>query len=104
LAYGRHLAGIFSTTQAELTKTAEVQIAEANRKVISLIDEASKNAPAGSEQAISLVKTAFGNFNAGYEQFSKSAKQATEAMESNVSSAVEQLSQATVKATARSKK
>ena len=104
LAYGRHLAGIFSTTQAELTKTAEEQIAEANRKVISLIDEASKNAPAGSEPAISLVKTAIGNLNAGYEQFSKSAKQATDALESNVSSAVEQLSQATVKAAARSKK
>jgi len=104
LAYGRHLAGIFSSTQAELTKTAEGQIAEANRKVISLIDEASKTAPAGSEQAITFVKTAFGNLNAGYEQFSKSAKQATEALESNVSNAVEQLSQATVKAASRSKK
>jgi phasin family protein len=103
LAYGRHLAGIFSSTQAELTKTAEVQIAEANRKVISLIDEASKNAPAGTESAISLVKSTIGNFNAGYEQFSKTAKQAAEALESNVSSAVEQLSQATVKATSRKK-
>lgn len=104
LAYGRHLAGIVSTTQAELTKTAEAQLAEVNRKVISMIDEASKNAPAGSENAITFVKTTIGNFNAGYEQFTKSAKQATDALEANVSSAVDQLSQATVKATTRGSK
>jgi phasin family protein len=104
LAYGRHLAGIFSSTQAELTKTAEAQLAEVNRKVISIIDEAAKNAPAGSENAISLVKSTIGNFNAGYEQFAKGAKQAAEALEANVTTAVDQLSQATVKASGRSKK
>jgi len=91
-------------TQAELTKTAEAQLAEVNRKVISLIDEAAKNAPAGSENAISLVKSTIGNINAGYEHFSKSAKQATDALEANVSTAVDQLSQATIKATARTAK
>jgi phasin family protein len=104
LAYSRHLAGIVSNTQAELTKAAEAQLAEANRKVISLIDEASKNAPAGTENAIAFVKTTIGNFNAGYEQFTKSAKQAAEALEANVSTAVDQLSQATVKATGRGSK
>ena len=103
LAYGRHLAGIFSSTQAELTKTAEAQFAEVNRKMISLIDEAAKNAPAGSENAISFVKTTIGNLNAGYEQFTKSAKQAAEAVEANVTTAVDQLSQASVKAS-RAKK
>lgn len=104
LAYSRHVAGIFSSTQAELTKTAEAQLAEVNRKVISIIDEASKNAPAGSEGALSFVKTTIGNLNAGYEQLTKSAKQAAEAMEANVTTAVDQLSQATVKATSRSAK
>ncbi len=103
LAYGRHLAGIFSSTQAELTKTAEAQFAEVNRKIVSLFDEAAKNAPAGTENAFSFVKTSIGNLNAGYEQFTKSAKQATEAIEANVTSAVDQLSQATVKAS-RAKK
>lgn len=104
LAYGRHIAGIVSSTQAELTKTAETQLAEVNRKVISMIDEAAKNAPAGSEGALSFVKTTIGNFNSGYEQFTKSAKQAAEAMEANVTTAVDQLSQATVKATSRGSK
>ena len=104
LAYGRHLAGIFSNTHAELSKTAEAQLAEVNRKVISLIDEASKNAPAGSEGAISFVKTSLGNINAGYEQLTKNAKQAADALEANVSNAVDQFSQATVKAASRGSK
>ncbi|TWC64620.1 phasin family protein [Herbaspirillum sp. SJZ099] len=104
VAYGRHLSSIFSSTQAELTKTAEAQIAEVNRKVISLIDEAAKNAPAGSEQAISLLKSTIGNLNAGYEQFTKSAKQAAEVVEANVANAVDQLSQATTKATKATRK
>ena len=73
LAYGRHLASIASSTSAEFSKAAETQIAETNRKVISLVDEVSKNAPAGSENAVALLKSAIGNANAGYEQFTKTA-------------------------------
>jgi hypothetical protein len=41
-----------------------------------------KNAPAGSETFVSAaVKTAISNANAGYEQFSKTTKQAVEAIE-----------------------
>jgi phasin family protein len=94
LAYGRHLASIASSTQAEFTKAAEAQIAEANRKVIALVEEAGKNAPAGSENAIAFVKSALGNANAGYEQFSKTTKQAVEAMEVNINSAATQFTQA----------
>ena len=66
LAYGRHLASIASTTGAEFSKAAETQIAETNRKVISLVDEVSKNAPAGTENAVAAFKSAIGNANAGY--------------------------------------
>lgn len=99
IAYGRHLASIASSTQAEFTKAAEAQIAETNRKVVALIDEVTKNAPAGSETAIAFVKSAIGNANAGYEQLTKSAKQAVEVLESNVNTAVNQFSQAATKAT-----
>ena len=103
IAYGRHLANIASSTQAEFTKAAEAQIAETNRKVVALIDEVTKNAPAGSETAVAFVKSAIGNANAGYEQLSKSAKQAVEVMESNVSTAVTQFSQAATKAAGAAK-
>ena len=80
IAYGRHLAAITSGTQAEFSKAAESQIAETNRKVLSLVEEVTKNAPAGSENAVAILKSAIGNANAGYEQFSKTSKQAVEAI------------------------
>ena len=94
IAYGRHLASIASGTGAEFSKAAETQIAETNRKVISLVDEVSKNAPAGSESAVALFKSALNNANAGYEQFTKSAKAAAETLEANVNAAVNQFASA----------
>lgn len=98
IAYGRHLATIATSTGAEFSKAAETQIAETNRKVISLVDEVSKNAPAGTENAVALFKSAIGNATAGYEQFTKTAKQAAETLESNLSAAVNQFTTAAAKA------
>lgn len=98
IAYGRHLATIATSTGAEFSKAAETQIAETNRKVISLVEEVSKNAPAGSENAVALFKSAIGNASAGYEQFTKTAKQAVESLESNISAAVNQFNTAAAKA------
>lgn len=104
IAYGRHLAGIATSAQAEFTRTAEEQIAAAGRKVSELVDDVSKNAPAGSENVIAIFKSAIGNANAGYEQLSKTTKQAVEAMEANMSTAVTQFSQAAEKAAGRGRK
>jgi phasin family protein len=104
IAYGRHLAGIASSAQAEFTRAAEEQFVETGRKVSTLVDDVSKNAPAGSENAIAIMKSAIGNANAGYEQFSKTTKQAVEVMETNMNSAVNQFSQATEKTAHRTRK
>ena len=98
LSYSRQLASIASGTGAEFSKAAESQIVEANRKVIALVDEVSKNAPAGSETFVAAVKTAISNANAGYEQFSKTTKQAVEAIESNMNAAISQYSNVAAKA------
>jgi len=103
-AYARHIANIASSTQAEITKTAESQMAETSRKVAALVDDVSKNAPAGSENMIAIVKSMIGNANAGYEQLAKTTKQAVEAMETNLSTATAQFTQAAEKATGRAKK
>lgn len=100
MSYSRQLASIASGTGAEFSKVAETQIVETNRKVIALVDEVSKNAPAGSETIVAAVKTAISNANAGYEQFSKTSKQAAETIENNVSAAVNQFSATARKATA----
>jgi phasin family protein len=92
IAYSRHLAGIATAAQAELTRAAEEQIAETGRKVSALVDDVSKNAPAGSENVIAMMKSAIGNASAGYEQFSKTTKQAVEVVEANLTTAVNQFS------------
>lgn len=90
LAYSRHLADIASKAQAEFTKAAELRLAETTRHVSALIDDLSKSAPAGSENAIAMLKGAIANANAGYEQLSKASKQASETMEDNLNQMVKQ--------------
>lgn len=104
LAYGRHLATITSAAQAEFTKAAEEQLAATQVKVVALVDELSKNAPAGSENAIAFVKSAIGNASAGYEQISKGSKQVAETIEANVNAAVNQFTQTAAKTTKAAKK
>ncbi|MBS0307554.1 MAG: phasin family protein [Proteobacteria bacterium] len=103
-AYARHVANITTSIQSEISKTAEAQIAETTRKVSALVDDVAKNAPAGSENVIAIVKSMIGNANAGYEQLTKSTKQAVEAIESNLATATEQFTKATEKASGRAKK
>jgi phasin family protein len=104
VSYGRHLAGIASSAQAEFTKAADEQITETNRKVIAFVEDVAKNAPAGSESAIAMVKTVVGNANAGFEQMSKVTKQAMAAVESNLAAAADQVVAATEKTAGRAKK
>ncbi len=100
-SYGREVMAIVSGLQAEVTKAAESQIGEHSRKFATLVDEVSKTAPAGSENVVAFMKTAIANANAGYEQLSKTGKQAVEAMGANLNTAAAQMSQAASKASAR---
>lgn len=104
IAYARQLSTIANGVQAEFSKAAEAQIAEASRKMAELVDELSKNAPAGSENAVALLKSAIGNASAGYEQFTKSTKQAVEVMETNLNNAVSQFTPPAAKAAKSAKK
>lgn len=101
MSYTRQLAAIAANTQAEFNKAAETQIAETNRKVVSLVDEVTRNAPVGSESIVNAFKTSIGNAQAGYEQMTKTSKQAAETFENNVTAAVGQFQQAAQKAAAK---
>jgi len=100
-SYGRHLAEILSNSKTEINKVFEAQVAETKDKVIALVSEVTKNAPAGSEQAVAALKSAIDNASAGYEQFSKTAKQANEQVEAHIAKATEQFSQAVEKTTTK---
>jgi phasin family protein len=87
VAYSRHLYEIASTTQAEFNRLAEVQLADANKKLVTMIDTAAKNAPAGSETAVAMLKSAVAAANSTYDSISKATKQAVEIAEANVAAA-----------------
>ncbi|PXW98089.1 phasin family protein [Sphaerotilus hippei] len=82
-SYGRQVYEIATSTQAEVTKLAEAQIAAAQQKLMTLVDTAAKNAPAGSENAVAIVKSAVTAANTALENVQKAAKQAVGAAEAN---------------------
>jgi phasin family protein len=82
-AYSRHLYDIAAGTNAEVTRVAEAQMADAQKKVLSVVDTAVKNAPAGTENAVALVKSAVAAANNAFESVQKAAKQAAEVAEAN---------------------
>ena len=82
-AYSRHLYDIASSTGADFTKAAEAQATDAQAKLMAVIDNATKNAPAGSETAVAVVKSAVSAANNAMESVQKAVKQATEMAEAN---------------------
>jgi phasin family protein len=89
VAYSRHLYDIASSTSSEFTKSVEGQVANSHEKFMGMVDAASKNAPAGSESAVALVKTAVAAANNAFETVQKAVKQASEVAETNFKSVAE---------------
>ena len=87
IAYSRSVYDVTTQTQSEITKLAETQAAEINKNVVVLMDKATKNAPAGSDVAITAVKSAMAAANSAYDSFTKVVKQATEIAEANITAA-----------------
>jgi phasin family protein len=87
MAYGKHVYDILAGVQAELSKLAEVQIAEGQQQINDALDQLVKNAPAGSEGAVAMLKSSLATANSAYDSLAKAAKQAAEVAESNLNTA-----------------
>ena len=98
-AYNRHVYDIVASTGAEVTKVAEATAADTQKKVMSLVDTAVKNAPAGTENAVTMVKSAITAANNAYESVNKAARQAAEVAEANFQSVTSSAVKATQAAT-----
>ena len=83
-AYSRHLYDIASGTGSEFTKAFEAQSAAAQKQFATLVDSAAQNAPAGSEQAVAMMKGAVTAANSAFESVQKAVKQATDMAETNL--------------------
>ena len=98
-AYSRHLYDIAVATSAEVNKVAEATAADAQSKFLSVVDTAVKNAPAGSENAVSFVKSAVAAANNAFEGVQKAVKQATDVAEANFQAISASATKATTAAT-----
>jgi phasin family protein len=93
-AYSRHVYEILTGTQAEFIKVAEAQFAEYSYSTQTFIDNLTKNAPAGSETAVALLKSTITAANTTYDTVHKATKQAVEIAESSFDAATTAASKA----------
>lgn len=77
-AYGRAVADIVTETGTALTKATEAKLADMQAQAVAGIEAAMKNAPAGSEGAVSAFKNAMA---AGQSSLATAQSQARQAME-----------------------
>jgi len=82
-AYSRQLYEIAAGTGGEFAKFAENQGAEAQQKFMAVVDNVARNAPAGSETAVAVMKNAVASANNAMETVQRAVKQATEVAQTN---------------------
>ena len=56
-SYVKSVYDVAATTQTEINKLVEEQVAEFNKQVVTSLDKVVKSAPAGSEVAVAAVKS-----------------------------------------------
>ncbi|NPT46383.1 TIGR01841 family phasin [Paraburkholderia sp. 1N] len=101
-AYSRHAYEILSATHAEFVKFAEAQFSGYGQNVQDFVDSVAKNAPAGSEPAVALLKSTITAALTAYDTANKATRQVVEIAESNFDAATAAASKATGDTTAQS--
>jgi phasin family protein len=86
-AYAKHVYEIASTTNSEIVRLVEKQFAEGNKQLYAAIEMMAKNAPAGSEGVVTMVKQAVSSANSAMDQVSKATRQVVELAEANMAAA-----------------
>ena len=74
VAAAREVYDATLATQTELTSFVEEQVAETNKTVLDAIDRLAKNAPAGSDAAVQVLKNIVTSSSAAFENAAKTAK------------------------------
>ena len=82
-AYSRHLYDIAAGASAEFGKAVEAKVAESQTQLSNLVENTAQNAPAGSETAVAMMKSAVAAANNAYESVQKAVKQASNVAEAN---------------------
>jgi phasin family protein len=89
VGYSRNVYGIVSGAGAEFKRVLESQFSDGSTKMNEFVEFAAKNAPAGSEPMISLLRNSVAACNTAYDTFTKAAQQAFEVAEANMANATQ---------------
>lgn len=98
-AYAQHVQAIVTGSGAEFTKTVEAKTAEAQKAFGGVLENLTKNAPAGSETAVAAFKNAMTAGQNAFESAQTQAKKAIESAQSNFAAAATQATDVVKKAT-----
>ncbi|HLB02744.1 MAG TPA: phasin family protein [Nitrospiria bacterium] len=89
LSYSRSVYEAAVETRSELVKIVEGRVAQFNNNLVEALEKALKSAPAGSEPAVSALRSGIAAANSAYAAISKAAKQAGEMAEANIAAATQ---------------
>ena len=89
------MVAILAESGAELTKAFEGNFADSQKGLTALVENISKNAPAGSEAAVAFFKNTVSVSQNAIESAQSSAKNAMAVAESNYAAMTEQAVKAT---------
>lgn len=98
-AYVEQIKIIVTDSSADLTKAVETKTAEAQKAFGGVLENLTKNAPAGSESAVAAFKNALTAGQNAIESAQTQAKNAVETAQSNFAAATTQAVDAVKKAT-----
>lgn len=87
LNYGKDVFEIVTKVQKEITQLTEKQIADNQQQAAEFVESFAKNAPAGSESAVALVKSGLVAASNATDTVLKASRQAAELSEANMAAA-----------------
>jgi len=82
-AYAKSVYNVAATSQSGISALLEQQVSAFNRNVAAALDGVLKNAPPGSEGAVSAVRSVIQSGSAAYESVIKATKHIAAVAESN---------------------
>ncbi|MBC7455514.1 MAG: TIGR01841 family phasin [Massilia sp.] len=89
--YGEQMKVIIDDIHNEFTQAADAHIAEAKSALTALIYDVTQNVKPGSENAVTIIKTAIDNAFQGYEQVTQATRQAVQVVEAQIARATAQV-------------
>jgi len=97
-AYAQQVQTIVSGASADFTKTAQANLAEAQKGFATLMSSTTKNAPAGTESMVAFFNQAMNATQEAFKTAQNTAQQAIDAAQSNFTVVSKQATDAVKKA------